>query len=64
MEGPSRSDADDNGVAAQLHPALTTMRQPYERISAEMVRLLLRVVEGEERSAVTLPTSLVVRDSA
>ncbi|MFV2144069.1 LacI family DNA-binding transcriptional regulator [Isoptericola sp. G70] len=55
---------DDNGVAAQLHPALTTMRQPYERISAEMVRLLLRVVEGEEPSAVTLPTSLVVRDSA
>ncbi|GAA4734188.1 LacI family DNA-binding transcriptional regulator [Isoptericola chiayiensis] len=55
---------DDNGVAAQLHPALTTMRQPYERISAEMVRLLLDVVDGAEPSAVTLPTSLVVRDSA
>jgi DNA-binding LacI/PurR family transcriptional regulator len=55
---------DDNGVAEQLHPALTTMRQPYERISAEMVRLLLEVVDGAEPAAVTLPTSLVVRDSA
>jgi DNA-binding LacI/PurR family transcriptional regulator len=55
---------DDNGVAEQLHPALTTMRQPYERISAEMVRLLVDVVDGAEPAAVTLPTSLVVRDSA
>ena len=55
---------DDSGVAASLHPALTTMRQPFERISAEMVRLLLEVVEGQEPAAITLPTSLVVRDSA
>lgn len=55
---------DDNGLAANLTPALTTMRQPFERISAEMVRLLLEVVEGEEPAAVTLPTSLVERDSA
>src|SRR5699024_8900474 len=39
---------DDSGVAAALHPALTTMRQPFERISAEMVRLLLETVEGAE----------------
>lgn len=55
---------DDSGVAAQLHPPLTTMRQPYERISAEMVRLLLEVVDGQEPAAITLPTSLVVRESA
>ncbi|WP_418275554.1 LacI family DNA-binding transcriptional regulator [Isoptericola jiangsuensis] len=55
---------DDNGVAEQLHPALTTMRQPYERISAEMVRLLMELVGGAEPAAMTLPTSLVVRDSA
>jgi DNA-binding LacI/PurR family transcriptional regulator len=55
---------DDSGVAAQLHPSLTTMRQPFERISAEMVRLLLEVIDGQEPAAVTLPTSLVVRESA
>lgn len=55
---------DDSGVAAALHPALTTMRQPFERISAEMVRLLLEVMDGEDPAAMTLQTSLVVRDSA
>lgn len=55
---------DDNGLAANVHPALTTMRQPFERISAEMVRLLLEVIDGQEPAAITVPTSLVVRDSA
>jgi len=55
---------DDSGLAATLDPALTTMRQPFERISTEMVRLLLEVVEGAEPAAITLPTSLVVRASA
>jgi len=54
---------DDSGVAAAVHPALTTMRQPFERISAEMVRLLLEVVDGQDPAAITLPTSLVVRAS-
>lgn len=54
---------DDSGVAAALHPALTTMRQPFERISAEMVRLLLETVEGAEPAAVTLQTTLVRRAS-
>lgn len=39
------------------------MRQPFERISAEMVRLLLEVVDGQAPAAITLPTSLVVRAS-
>jgi DNA-binding LacI/PurR family transcriptional regulator len=55
---------DDNGLAANVHPALTTMRQPFERISAEMVRLLLEVIDGQEPAAITVPTSLVLRDSA
>lgn len=55
---------DDNGLAANVHPALTTMRQPFERISAEMVRLLLEVIEGQDPAAITVPTSLVLRDSA
>ncbi|MBT0993343.1 LacI family transcriptional regulator [Cellulomonas sp. DKR-3] len=54
---------DDAGVAVTVNPHLTTMRQPFERISAEMVRLLLEVVEGREPAAVTLPASLVERAS-
>ncbi len=55
---------DDSGLAATLDPPLTTMRQPLERISAEMVRLLIEVIEGAEPAAITLPTSLVVRSTA
>lgn len=55
---------DDSGLAATVDPPLTTMRQPFERIASEMVRLLLEVVEGEAPAAITLPTSLVVRSSA
>ncbi len=55
---------DDIAPSANAHPALTTIRQPFERISAEMVRLLLGAINGELPAAVTLPTELVVRDSA
>ena len=55
---------DDSGLAATLVPPLTTIRQPLERISEEMVRLLLEVIDGQEPAAITLPTALVVRDSA
>jgi DNA-binding LacI/PurR family transcriptional regulator len=54
---------DDGGPAAQLDPPLTTMRQPFDRISAEMVRLLLDAIAGADPAAVLLPTTLVVRDS-
>lgn len=54
---------DDSGLAETLHPALTTMRQPFGRISAEMVRLLLAVADGEQPASITVPTKLVVRDS-
>lgn len=54
---------DDSGIAATLDPPLTTMHQPFERISAEMVSLVLEVIEGVERKSVTLPASLVVRAS-
>ncbi|WP_425956125.1 LacI family DNA-binding transcriptional regulator [Xylanimonas sp. McL0601] len=55
---------DDSGPAAEASPRLTTMRQPYERISSEMVRLLLEAVDGQPPTTVTLPTTLVVRESA
>ena len=55
---------DDSSVAVSTSPQLTTMRQPFTRISAEMVRLLLQAIEGERPAAITLPTELIVRDSA
>lgn len=55
---------DDSGPAADHDPAITTMRQPWDQISETMVELLLEVIEGGDCRAVTLPTTLVVRDSA
>ncbi|MFI5680594.1 LacI family DNA-binding transcriptional regulator [Streptomyces cellulosae] len=55
---------DDSAAATAVTPALTTMRQPYDRISAEMVRMLLAQIAGEDTAGVILPTELVVRDSA
>lgn len=54
---------DDSGLAATLQPPLTTMRQPFDRIAHEMVRLLLEVVDGQQPAAITVPTTLVVRAS-
>ena len=54
---------DDSGLAATLEPPLTTMRQPFERISGEMVRLLLDVVAGAPTMGITVPTRVVVRQS-
>ena len=55
---------DDSSAAVAARPALTTMRQPWQRISSEMVRLLLAAIAGGEPSAVILPTELVRRESA
>lgn len=55
---------DDSSAAVAARPALTTIRQPYPRISSEMVRLLLTAIDGGEPSAVILPTELVRRESA
>jgi len=55
---------DDSPVAARLDPPLTTMRQPFEEISAEMVRLLIEMIGGSEPRTIMLPTELVERASA
>jgi DNA-binding LacI/PurR family transcriptional regulator len=55
---------DDSPAAHGGRPALTTVRQPWDRISAEMVRLLLARVAGEDPAGVILPTELVRRESA
>jgi len=54
---------DDSAAATEATTALTTIRQPYDRISAEMVRLLLAQIGGEDPAAVILPTELVTRQS-
>ena len=54
---------DDSGIAVTLEPPLTTIRQPFERIAHEMVRLLVDVIEGKGPAAITLPTTLVQRSS-
>jgi DNA-binding LacI/PurR family transcriptional regulator len=55
---------DDSSAAVAATPALTTVRQPWTRISSEMVRLLLAAIDGDTPAAVILPTELVHRGSA
>ncbi|MEO3861051.1 LacI family DNA-binding transcriptional regulator [Acrocarpospora macrocephala] len=56
---------DDSAVAMSTHPALTTIRQPLAEIAEETVRILLDLIDGAEHvPSVTVPTRLIVRDSA
>jgi DNA-binding LacI/PurR family transcriptional regulator len=55
---------DDSPAAIQSDPPLTTMRQPFDRISRAMVQMLLDEVDGGGYAAITVPTELVVRESA
>ncbi|MDT9683509.1 LacI family DNA-binding transcriptional regulator [Streptomyces sp. TRM76323] len=54
---------DDSPAATSTDPALTTIRQPWDRISTEMVRVLLAQIGGEDPAAVILPTELIRRAS-
>jgi LacI family transcriptional regulator len=56
---------DDLPAAAQVHPALTTVRQPIEELGRSAVNTLLALVAGLDAafSQVTLPTELIVRKS-
>jgi len=55
---------DDSGLAATLNPPLTTVNQPLDTISREMVRLLIDVVNGGMPMGITVPTTVVVRESS
>lgn len=55
---------DDSAVATAVPPALTTIRQPWDRIGTGTVRVLLARIGGEDPTAVILPTELVRRESA
>lgn len=56
---------DDVDFARFTNPPLTTMRLSFENTGAEAVRLLLEILRGREvvPDRITLPCSLVVRDS-
>ncbi|MEV5707482.1 LacI family DNA-binding transcriptional regulator [Actinoallomurus sp. NPDC052274] len=56
---------DDTDLARDTDPPLTTVRQPILEIGRRMARQLLSLVGGAEiEPVVTLPTELVVRESA
>ncbi len=54
---------DDVPEASQYSPALTTVRQPMQRLGAEAVGLLAALMNGEEpeRTHIVLPTRLIRR---
>jgi DNA-binding LacI/PurR family transcriptional regulator len=55
---------DDVPEAPYFPPALTTVRQDFDRVGRESVALLLRRVAGETgRDVIGVPTNLVVRAS-
>lgn len=56
---------DDIPQAAQVHPPLTTIRQPLEEMGRRAAQMLLEIIENPERPAekIELPTELVVRES-
>lgn len=56
---------DDIPQAAQVHPPLTTIRQPLEEMGRRAVQMLLQIIENPKQSAakIDLPTELVVRES-
>lgn len=55
---------DDAPAALETDPPLTTVRQPFDRVSEEMVRLLVDEIDGRPAGRVTLPTEVVVRGTA
>lgn len=56
---------DDIPVARHLHPQLTTVRQPIQKLGATAFDVLYSMISGKGRPEpeVVLPTSLVVRGS-
>lgn len=56
---------DDLPAASQMHPALTTIRQPIEDLGRAAVNTLLAMIAGlhSATTQVTLPTELIVRQS-
>ncbi|KEQ23550.1 LacI family DNA-binding transcriptional regulator [Paenibacillus tyrfis] len=56
---------DDQVFAADIHPRLTTVRQPMEQMGQQAVRLLLKLIDGsmKRNTSVCLKPELIVRES-
>ncbi|HIY23377.1 MAG TPA: LacI family transcriptional regulator [Candidatus Brachybacterium merdigallinarum] len=54
---------DDSAGAGTEEPRLTTVRQDFRRIAAELVDALGKQLDGGVRANVVVPVQLVVRDS-
>ncbi|WP_429487744.1 LacI family DNA-binding transcriptional regulator [Paraburkholderia sp. RAU6.4a] len=56
---------DDIPMSEQFHPALTTIRQPFQQMARSAVNTLLAQIAGIDAASqrITLPAELVVRDS-
>ncbi|PCI51010.1 MAG: LacI family transcriptional regulator [Alphaproteobacteria bacterium] len=54
---------DDIMLSSYYNPALTTVRQNCAEGGHQMVKNLLRILDGEEPVSVLLPTELVIRSS-
>ena len=56
---------DDDSFATSVTPALTTIHHPIVEMGHQMAEILLSLIEGNPPERMTtLPTSLVIRDSA
>jgi DNA-binding LacI/PurR family transcriptional regulator len=55
---------DDIAVAALVSPSLSTISQPIAEAGQALVRMVLKLIEGERQQNLALPTQLVVRGSS
>jgi DNA-binding LacI/PurR family transcriptional regulator len=55
---------DDSPIAVQTDPKLTTVHQPVQALGRAAARMLTELLEGAEPESFTLPTKMVVRESA
>ena len=55
---------DDIALAQNVHPTLSTIRQPTHEAGRALVDLLFDAIEGQPRRSVVLPASLIVRESS
>src|SRR5690606_8239783 len=54
---------DDIDGSAYFHPPLTTVRQEFRELGERCLRMLLRVLGGEDPEVELVPPELVVRGS-
>ncbi|UQU66900.1 LacI family transcriptional regulator [Couchioplanes caeruleus] len=55
---------DDAPIAVQTAPRLTTIHQPVQALGREAARMLTELLDGGQPDSFTLPTKMVVRESA